>query len=81
MIFSYDPLCVQLEAKKHQKAELMKKLEACEIEERRVMGEMKTTVNNRKIDDSKLVRKMVSMQLKTLRGYGLDSSSTFHQTK
>ena len=39
------------------------------------MGDIKTTVINRKIDDAKLVRKMVTMQLKTLRGYDLEPMS------
>ena len=54
-------------------------LESCQKEEHRVMAEMKSTVTLRKIDDAKLVRKMVTLQLKTLRGYDLDPTSTFQQ--
>ena len=78
---NYDPLCIQLEENIKKKKDLLEKLNACQKEEHRVMGVMKNTLNQRKIDDAKLIRKMVSQQLKDLRGYSLEPESTYYQKK
>ena len=38
------------------------------------------TVNERKMDDSKLNRKMASAELAVARGFTLNPETTFHQT-
>ena len=78
---SYDPLCIQLEENIKRRKELIETLESCRKQENQVMGEMKYTVVNRNQEDTKFNRKMITQSLKDLRGYGIDASSTFKQTR
>ena len=77
----YDPLCSQLNEKSLLKKQLKENLKACIEEERRIMSETIAIVNSRKLDDSKLTRKMASLQLEALRGFNLGPDSTYRQTK
>jgi len=76
---SYDPLCALLQENKDKKAALLKTLEQCMQEQKRMMGEMSNTVTSRKQDDSKLSRKMASQKLESERGFGLGPETTFKQ--
>lgn len=78
---SYDPLCASLLEAKERKASLIKTLEQCKLEERRMMGDMSRTVTVRKQDDSKLCKKMASQKLETERGFSMDASTTFKQKR
>ena len=64
-----------------RRKELIETLESCRKQENQVMGEMKYTVVNRNQEDTKFNRKMITQSLKDLRGYGIDASSTFKQTR
>ena len=75
----YDPLCEGLKDAKERKQALLKTLEQCSQEEKRMMGEMSNTVTQRKQDDSKLCRKMATQKLETERGFDLGPTSTFRQ--
>lgn len=77
----YDPLCSQLEEQKQQKINLLKMLDSCLNEEKRIMSTTKAVVSKRVMDDAKLSRKMISSELAEMRGYSLDPSSTFSQRK
>jgi hypothetical protein len=44
------------------------------------MGDTKTIVKTKKYEDSKLTRKVSSLELENIRGYTLKPDSTFHQT-
>lgn len=46
-----------------------------------IMGDTKSTIQTRRIEDTKLNRKMSSLELEVLRGYNMRSETTFHQTK
>lgn len=76
---SYDPLCRTLLENKEKKESLVKMLEQCKLEERRMMGSMSQTVMVRKQDDSKLQKKMASQLLERERGFGMGSETTFKQ--
>ena len=45
------------------------------------MGEIKGTVTTRMQDDAKLYRTMATMELQTIRGFGMQPETTFHQSK
>ena len=75
----YDPLCQNLKEAKERKAALIKTLEQCSQEEKRMMGSMSATVVARKQDDSKLCRRMATQKLELERGFTLGVESTFHQ--
>ena len=77
---SYDPLCEQLEENIKRRKELVETLESCRKQENRVMSEMKLTVTSRNQEDTRFSRKMVTQKLEIIRGYSIDSSSTFKQT-
>lgn len=75
----YDPLCESLKDAKERKKNLLKTLEQCSGEEKRMMSSMSNTVTVRKQEDSKLCRKMASEKLETERGFDLGPNSTFRQ--
>ena len=77
---SNDPLCEQLEENIKRRKELVETLESCRKQENRVMSEMKLTVTSRNQEDTRFSRKMVTQKLEIIRGYSIDSSSTFKQT-
>jgi hypothetical protein len=76
----YDPLCEHLERKLEVKRMMVEKMDSSILEERRIMGDTKGTVNMRKMDDMKLTRRMVTGELQSLRGYTLQPESTFYQS-
>jgi hypothetical protein len=55
-------------------------LEQCLADQRRIMGDSKGVVQGRRIEEAKLLRKIGSIELETLRGFSLKPESTFHQT-
>jgi len=75
----YDPLVESLRDKMERKAHLLKMLEQCLGEEKRMMNDMKVTVTTRKQDDSKLNKAMASYKLSTERGFDILPDSTFKQ--
>lgn len=77
----YDPLCEHLADARAQKAKLMKTLEQCITEERRIMGDTKGVIQVRRQEESKMTKKMGSLELELLRGYTLNPESTFYQSK
>ena len=74
-------MCEQLKEDKEKKAHLLRMLEQCLADEKKVMGEMKGTVQSRVMDDSKLSKKMASLNLRLLRGFSVEPASTFKQGK
>jgi hypothetical protein len=77
----YDPLVTWLNEAHEDKKRLIETLEQCKKEEKRIMSETKETVDNRKMDDSKFRKRMVTMELSRLRGYTLTPESTFYQSR
>ena len=77
----YDPLVQLLKENKEKKENLIKTLESCNTEEKNLMVNMKSTVHSRLKDDSKVSSKNATLQLAALRGFTMDSDSTFHQKK
>jgi hypothetical protein len=78
---NYEPLCAQLKEKEEKKKYLMQQLELCIKNQQKIMENVKQTVIQRKLDDMKLSSKMASSNLAAIRGYSLDTSSTFQQTR
>jgi hypothetical protein len=76
----YDPLCEALIAAKQKKEHMMKTLAQCMQDEKGIMTETKSTVKTRMLDDSKLLKKMASLELQTLRGFTMTPESTFYQS-
>ena len=76
-----DPLCAQLREDKEKKEHLLKMLKQCLEDEQRVMGDMKGTVQSRMMDDSKLSKKMASLNLRLIRGFSVEPETTFKQAK
>eukprot|EP01037_Dinobryon_pediforme_P023588 gene23588-25082_t len=76
----YDPLCEHLKEAKDRKKELLEILANCLQDQKEIMGEVKGTIQLRRIEESRLTSKMGSLELETLRGYTLKPDSTFHQS-
>ena len=56
----YDPLCESLADKISRKEGLMKVLDSCMTEEKKIMADTKGTVQARMLDDSRLLRKYIA---------------------
>ena len=59
----------------------MATLEACLKDEKRIMGDTKGTVDQRRIDEMKLNRSMCSTEMAVQRGYTVAPDSTFYQSR
>ena len=77
----YDPLCESLKEAKDKKQALLRTLEQCSQEEKRMMSTMSETVTARKQDDSKLTRALATQKLEMERGFDLGPTSTFKQKR
>ena len=77
---SYIPLCKGLEDKLERRIQFLKQLDLCLKNQKDIFNNIKGTVNRRKLDDSKLSRKMATMELTVQRGYSLGLDSTFRQS-
>lgn len=63
----YDPLCEHLKEAKDRKKELLEILANCLQDQKEIMGEVKGTIQLRRIEESRLTSKMGSLELETLR--------------
>lgn len=45
------------------------------------MGDTKGVIETRRLEESKMVKKMGSLELELLRGYNMNPESTFHQSR
>lgn len=77
----YDPLCIALKDRQQRRKELIATLESCIKDEKRIMGDTKGTVYQRRIDEMKLNRSMCSTEMAVLRGYTVTAESTFHPSR
>ena len=76
----YLPLCAHLKESQECKENLTAMLDSCVRDEKSIMSSTIAMVNERKMDDSKLTRKMATAQLAEARGFTIKPDSTFHQT-
>lgn len=75
----YDPLCEHLAQAKEQKQNLLKTLSVCVQDEKKIMQETKGVIQVRRLEESKMTKRMGTMELELERGYTLRTESTFHQ--
>ena len=77
---SYLPLCKQLEDKLERRKKFLQQLDLCLQQQKGIFDTIRGTVSQRKLDDSKLSRKMASLNLQVQRGYSLGMDSTYRQS-
>jgi hypothetical protein len=77
----YDPLCVNLKERQQRRKDLIATLESCVKDEKRIMGNTKGTVDQRRIDEMKLSRSLCSTEMAVQRGFTVTAESTFHQSR
>lgn len=77
---TYLPLCKQLDEKLEKRKNFLKQLDICLKQQKGIFDTIKGTVGQRKLDDSKLSKKMASLNLQVQRGYSLGMDSTFRQS-
>jgi len=77
---TYIPLCEQLDKKIEKRKNFLKQLDTCLKQQKGIFDTIKGTVGQRKLDDSKLSRKMATLKLQVERGYSLGMDSTFRQS-
>ena len=74
-------MCVALKERQQRRLDIMRTLESCVKEEKRIMGDTKGTVDQRRIDEMKLSRSMCSQEMAVQRGYTVTPESTFYQSR
>lgn len=73
-------MCEHLKESYERKKNLVETLEQCLLEEKKIMGNTKNVIQDRRTEESKMNKKMSTLELEILRGYHLKPESTYYQS-
>mmetsp|Transcript_13536 Transcript_13536/g.22094 ORF Transcript_13536/g.22094 Transcript_13536/m.22094 type:complete len:120 (+) Transcript_13536:80-439(+) len=77
----YKPLCKRLEEREGTLTNVKHNLHLAEKTMIQIMGQTKATSVSGMLANSKMQKKNASVHLKTVRGFGVDPSTTFSQNR